>query len=301
MVDLNEVIKVHGNTYSYDANEFPVANRGRITVTCGMHGVFTQRVDHHLSGHGCPECGKVRVALSRKLGATTILERFVGVHGNTYAYNIKDDIMLSSYIDITCPVHGIFTQAVSDHIVGKGCKQCAIAASSDTTETFIAKAKLVHNATYDYTDTHYINNDTQVVIKCKVHGSFLQTPRIHKLGSGCQNCGEVAKQFASYKRANKTTRLYIVYFSDLKLWKIGVTARSLHLRLSKVSPKYQILFEQVFPDAKTAYEHEQCLLSMSKCYIANACRSISGYTELRYSNPLELQEVQQYLQQLMEA
>lgn len=301
MVDLNDVIKVHGNTYEYDANEFPVANRGRITVTCGAHGVFTQRVDHHLSGHGCPECGKIRTALSRKLGTTNILERFAEVHGNTYSYNVKDDIKLSDYIDIDCPVHGIFSQAASDHIAGKGCKQCALSASMDNTESFIAKATFIHGDTYDYTDTHYIDNNTQVVIKCKVHGSFLQTPRIHKSGSGCQSCGEVAKQFASYKRANKATKLYIVYFTDLKLWKIGVTARSLHLRLSKISPKYQILFEQVFSDAKTAYEHEQRLLYISKCYIANTSRDISGYTELRDSNPLELQEVQQYLQQLMEA
>ena len=39
-----------------------------------------------------------------------------------------------------------------------------------TTETFIKEASQIHSFKYTYTDTAYINENTPVVITCKVHG-----------------------------------------------------------------------------------------------------------------------------------
>ena len=33
-------------------------NKDYIDITCPKHGVFKQRMDHHLSGHGCPTCNE---------------------------------------------------------------------------------------------------------------------------------------------------------------------------------------------------------------------------------------------------
>jgi hypothetical protein len=74
-----------------------------------------------------------------------------------------------------------------------------------TTEDFISKAKEIHNNKYTYDDVVYINDRTNVNIKCPTHGYFLQKPNIHLRGSGCKRCSEsfgekaVAKFLDKYK------------------------------------------------------------------------------------------------------
>ena len=60
---------------------------------------------------------------------------------------------------------------------------------SDKTIEFINKAKEVHGDKYDYTKVVYENNLKEVIIICKEHGDFLQLPKTHKRGNGCNNCG----------------------------------------------------------------------------------------------------------------
>lgn len=57
-----------------------------------------------------------------------------------------------------------------------------------TTEEYIAKCKMVHNNTYDYTNLIYIDNTCKVTIRCKIHGNFLQRPSDHRRGFGCPSC-----------------------------------------------------------------------------------------------------------------
>jgi very-short-patch-repair endonuclease len=45
-----------------------------------------------------------------------------------------------------------------------------------------------HNFRYDYSKVVYINNHTPVIIICKDHGEFLQTPKNHINGFGCSMC-----------------------------------------------------------------------------------------------------------------
>ena len=55
-------------------------------------------------------------------------------------------------------------------------------------ETFIKKAKIIHNNKYDYSKVEYINNKTKVCIVCPQHGEFKQTPNSHLQGHGCPKC-----------------------------------------------------------------------------------------------------------------
>lgn len=58
-----------------------------------------------------------------------------------------------------------------------------------TQEEFIQKASETHDNQYDYGKVEYVNNRTPVTIKCKLHGEFSQTPKLHLLGNGCRECG----------------------------------------------------------------------------------------------------------------
>ena len=60
----------------------------------------------------------------------------------------------------------------------------------DKTQTFIDKAIKVHGDKYDYSKVKYINAKTKVIIICKTHGEFLQTPDGHISGRKCKQCGK---------------------------------------------------------------------------------------------------------------
>lgn len=59
-----------------------------------------------------------------------------------------------------------------------------------TTEEFVERAKAVHGDDYDYTDTQYINMQHKVVVRCPLHGVFVQLPQAHLRGQGCPVCGK---------------------------------------------------------------------------------------------------------------
>jgi very-short-patch-repair endonuclease len=58
----------------------------------------------------------------------------------------------------------------------------------EQTKEFIRKAMEVHGDTYDYSKVEYKKAIEKVIIICKTHGDFLQTPNGHLCGSGCIKC-----------------------------------------------------------------------------------------------------------------
>ena len=52
---------------------------------------------------------------------------------------------------------------------------------------FINKANKIHNNQYDYSEVNFINIQIPVLIHCKIHGPFKQTPNNH-LYRGCSKC-----------------------------------------------------------------------------------------------------------------
>ena len=65
-----------------------------------------------------------------------------------------------------------------------------------TTESFIAKAKLVHKEKYNYNKTEYVNSTTKIIIICPSHGKFLQIPNSHLNGKGCICCGKTSRSLS---------------------------------------------------------------------------------------------------------
>jgi very-short-patch-repair endonuclease len=55
-------------------------------------------------------------------------------------------------------------------------------------ENFIERCNIIHNNKYDYNNTIYINNKTNIKIICNEHGEFNQLPINHLSGSGCSKC-----------------------------------------------------------------------------------------------------------------
>ena len=118
-------------------------------------------------------------------------DEFIGeaqlIHHNKYDYSKVEYANNKTKVCIVCPEHGEFWQTPSDHLNGKGCPQCAGNVRHDK-DTFVEKAKRIHNDRYDYSKVEYANAHTKVCIICPEHGEFWQTPNNHLNGNGCPLC-----------------------------------------------------------------------------------------------------------------
>lgn len=56
------------------------------------------------------------------------------------------------------------------------------------TSEFIAQARQVHGARYDYSEADYRGSKVKLTITCPEHGPFHQTPNVHLTGHGCPHC-----------------------------------------------------------------------------------------------------------------
>lgn len=109
------------------------------------------------------------------------------VHGNKYNYFLVSYINNSTSVDIICYVHGIFKQIPDTHMRGSGCPSCA-GCLKKTNSDFIEKSKIIHGDLYDYSKVDYISAHKKVIIICKKHGEFQQTPNSHYKRNGCPIC-----------------------------------------------------------------------------------------------------------------
>ena len=64
-----------------------------------------------------------------------------------------------------------------------------------STKEYIEKASQIHNNLYDYSLTEYINNKTNILIICNIHGIFEQNPINHTHKKyGCPHCSKNKKE-----------------------------------------------------------------------------------------------------------
>lgn len=174
---------VHGDKYNYDKVKYINANT-LVTITCPIHGDFEQRPSNHITNAtGCIKCHRD----NRRSNLIEFETRANKVHNNKYDYSKSIYINNKTLLVITCPTHGDFEQRPSNHLNGEGCPKC-VGVKLKTNEEFIKDAIKLHNGIYNYSKVKYINNRTDVIITCSVHGDFNQTPNSHLRGSGCPEC-----------------------------------------------------------------------------------------------------------------
>lgn len=125
--------------------------------------------------------------MSKRKSNDEFIREAQSIHHNKYDYSKVEYVNNKTKVCIICPEHGEFSQTPSDHLNGKGCPQCAGNVRCDK-DTFIEKAKHIHNDRYDYSKVEYVNAHTKVCIICPEHGEFWQTPNNHLNGNGCPLC-----------------------------------------------------------------------------------------------------------------
>lgn len=187
---VNEANKIHGGKYRYTKTSY-VNKRTKVCITCPTHGDFWQMPYSHLQGCGCKKCRDENF----KITYDEFIERATSIHKTKYDYSLitKENFNgSSSYVEIICPIHGVFRQKAIDHTRGKGCRKCAFDKIRETKsmgkDYFISRAKAIYGNRFDFSKVVFVNVNTEVIITCPVHGDFLVKPRYFLRGYGCPKC-----------------------------------------------------------------------------------------------------------------
>ena len=178
---------VHNDYYDYSLLDYKYS-KDKVKIICRKHGIFEQRAQAHMIGQGCKVC----YGENRNPSVDKIIRDFKIIHSDKYIYDNINYISLKKKINITCKKHGNFNQMAFKHLKGQGCPLCANENHRITKSEFINRSINSHGDLYDYSGVDYINHSTKVVIKCKKHGDFKQTPNNHLIHKkGCPNCSKI--------------------------------------------------------------------------------------------------------------
>lgn len=133
----------------------------------------------------------------KRLNTATFIERANQVHAGKYDYSKTVYKNMHDKVIITCPEHGDFEQAPTNHLAGKGCPDCN-PSKRNTQASFVKKARAVHGDKYDYSKVVFTRNKDKVIIICPKHGEFFQEANSHLQGFGCPECNNEQRS-ARYK------------------------------------------------------------------------------------------------------
>jgi hypothetical protein len=176
--------EVHKYKFNYSLAEYR-NNKTSVKIICQEHGEFKQTPDNHINKkNGCPKC-----CGNSKLSSEELLIKMNKVHNSKYNYSLENYKNTKSLINITCPIHGEFKCRASHHLSGIGCSKCSHKHNYSSDE-FISVANKIHGNKYNYSKTKYINSKNKIIITCKNHGDFKQTPSSHLNKRGCPACKE---------------------------------------------------------------------------------------------------------------
>jgi hypothetical protein len=123
-----------------------------------------------------------------RLTFETFLSHAREAHGDKYDYAQVGNS--KTKIRIGCPVHGIFEQIPRSHMLGFGCKKCAVVATAEkkrlTAEQFIARSRTAHGETGRASSVrHSIGGaDCSVVARKRLKWSWSEGSRPSPLSLG---------------------------------------------------------------------------------------------------------------------
>ena len=299
-----KVEAVHGDEYDLSKLMFKSWDE-KVIIICKEHGekMISPRALLYKK-HGCDECRGKHISDSKKMTTDEFINRVKKIHGDKFTFE-KTDLDKKDKegkIIITCVKHGDIKVLPDNILRGHGCRKCADENNSKKysmpLNDFIEKAIKKHGNLYIYDKVHsnYKNSHTKVLIGCKKHGYFLQTPNKHLQGQGCPFCNEskLEEEMKLYLENNKIKYERQKQFDWLK--KVN------HLKLDFFLPEYNVAIEcqgiehfeerERFGGEKYLKEvidrdkvkKEKCELNNIKMYYFTKCKKYINENENIYLN-----------------
>jgi len=208
---IRKAIDVHGDKYDYSKTEY-IRSSQKVIIICKEHGEFLQIPNNHLRGAKCIPCARVIRSAKRTHTTNIFLQKAIEKHGDKYDYSKVNYKCAIENVIIICKKHGEFEQRPISHTTGKGCNKCSIESNIIkcclTTELFIKRAIKKHENTYDYSKVVYTRIIKNVIIICKKHGEFQQSPNNHLRGAGCPICSHNITIFSTEEFTQKAKEVH---------------------------------------------------------------------------------------------
>ena len=130
--------EIHGNKYDYSKIEY-INTSTKVCIICPEHGEFWQTPSAHLSGQGCPKCGKHHLSILFRDTIDEFVKKANIIHNNRYDYSKVEYIRGNDKVCIICPEHGEFWQTPNNHLQGHGCPKCAVGKNTSSEENEISE------------------------------------------------------------------------------------------------------------------------------------------------------------------
>lgn len=260
----------HNGIYDYSLVPDGILWNSKIDIICREHGVFSQSVNNHMRGAGCPFCSH-----SMRKTKSDRVKQARSVHGDKYDYSLwPDDVKAHEIVTTICKIHGKWEHYLSNHILkGSACPQCSNR-TKKSHEYWLYKFKKVHGDRYSYRfESNLISGRDHVTVTCKEHGEFSQSAYNHSQGKGCSGC--MTNGFDPMKNGF----VYILQSDDK--FKVGIT-NNLQERVGKLRRStpfdFEVAHTEFYEVGAKARERES--LIMSNTDSANL-RGFDGATEWR--------------------
>ena len=229
---------IHVNKYDYTKVNI-ISYKTKVCIICPIHGEFEQTIGNHLSGKGCPKCGRVATIQSHKKDINHFLKKAKEIHGDKYDYTKVVYKGCREKVCIVCPKHGEFWQTPSNHYKF-GCKDCGFEIkTSKSIKSFNDYEEIIYNIhgdIYEYDKTIYVNYHTPMKILCKKCGNyFFQSLSKHITSKhGCPICKQSHLENAVENRLKELDIEFIRQYTNDKFK---------GLKLDFYIPKQQIAIE----------------------------------------------------------
>ena len=116
---------IHGDEYDYSLVKY-INNKTKVTIKCKHHGMFEQQPNNHISGQGCPKCKNDKLSNNMTKSSNILLDELSDIFlKENYVFDFKNYINNTSFIKVTCPIHGEFIKSYQSLRNGFGCINCA--------------------------------------------------------------------------------------------------------------------------------------------------------------------------------
>ena len=229
--------------------------------------------------------------MSKRMTTDEFIGKAVKVHGERYDYSKSLYVRAIDKIIVTCVTHGDFSVTPNKHLMGRNCPKCADIkrhmASTRTQNMFLIEARNIHGDRFDYSLSVYKRSHDKMIITCKIHGDFKQTPASHLQGVGCAKCGyeltawnKTAYINCSKKNGSSCVYLIMCFNASECFYKVGITSTDINYRFkkSKMPYDYEVL-SSITHGASLDWEDEKKIHKMLRSfkYIPNI--PFGGMTE----------------------
>jgi hypothetical protein len=199
---IEKSIAIHDDKYNYSKTEY-VNGSTKVIIICPEHGDFLQTPKNHSTGSGCTRCS----IDNKTFNTEDFIKKAIVVHGDRYDYSLVKCLGTRISVIIICKEHGEFLQTPNNHFANSGCLICS-GTLQLTTDDFIKRSIVVHGDKYDYSKVNYIANSKKIIIICKEHGEFLQTPNNHLKGQTCRKCDNTRKSSNTIDFINSANKIH---------------------------------------------------------------------------------------------